>query len=376
MRRHDAHPVRGPADLLVGRREHLGGPDQVEALQPGNTTSTTSRVVTASHPHPAGRWQQCQIPHRSRHAASRVGGSRRWPPDGSRRAPPGPSTSAACGRRMLAWLFARSGEAAFLLRIEDLDPTTSSAEHEAGQLADLGALGARLGRPRGAAVGAARRARGGARRPGGARARPTRASAAAARSARPARRRTRPPACIPARAATWRRRRSPERVAEGRPAALRLRGGGEPVTIVDRLRGTVTQPADDIVLRRNDGVPAYHVAVVVDDDAPGRGGGGARRRPPRGHAQPGPPARPARPAPAGLGARATGARSRRPAPRQATRLRRPSPTSPPRVWTPRRSAPGSAASLGLAEPGEPVTMAELLDRFDPTALPREPWIYP
>ncbi len=44
---------------------------------------------------------------------------------------------------------------------------------------------------------------------------------------------------------------------------------GEPVTIVDRLRGEVTRPADDIVLRRNDGVPAYHVAVVVDDDHQG-----------------------------------------------------------------------------------------------------------
>ena len=56
-----------------------------------------------------------------------------------------------------------------------------------------------------------------------------------------------------------------QRVAEGRPSALRLRAAGEPVTIVDRLCGTVTQPADDIVLRRNDGVPAYHVAVIVDD---------------------------------------------------------------------------------------------------------------
>ena len=33
-----------------------------------------------------------------------------------------------------------------------------------------------------------------------------------------------------------------------------------------------------------------------------------------------------------------------------------------------------AASLRLAEPGEPVTPDQLLDRFDPAALPREPWI--
>jgi glutamyl-tRNA synthetase len=33
-----------------------------------------------------------------------------------------------------------------------------------------------------------------------------------------------------------------------------------------------------------------------------------------------------------------------------------------------------AASLGLAEPDEPVTMADLLDRFDPARLPRHPWV--
>jgi glutamyl-tRNA synthetase len=32
-----------------------------------------------------------------------------------------------------------------------------------------------------------------------------------------------------------------------------------------------------------------------------------------------------------------------------------------------------AASLGLCAPGEPVTPTQLLERFDPTALPREPW---
>ncbi|MCU1351536.1 MAG: tRNA glutamyl-Q(34) synthetase GluQRS, partial [Acidimicrobiales bacterium] len=32
-----------------------------------------------------------------------------------------------------------------------------------------------------------------------------------------------------------------------------------------------------------------------------------------------------------------------------------------------------AASLGLAEPGEPVTAAQLVERFDPDVLPRGPW---
>ena len=37
----------------------------------------------------------------------------------------------------------------------------------------------------------------------------------------------------------------------------------------DRLAGTVSGVVDDVVLRRNDGVPAYNLAVVVDDAAQG-----------------------------------------------------------------------------------------------------------
>jgi glutamyl-tRNA synthetase len=33
-----------------------------------------------------------------------------------------------------------------------------------------------------------------------------------------------------------------------------------------------------------------------------------------------------------------------------------------------------AGSLGLAAPGERVSMSELLARFDPVALPTEPWV--
>jgi glutamyl-tRNA synthetase len=33
-----------------------------------------------------------------------------------------------------------------------------------------------------------------------------------------------------------------------------------------------------------------------------------------------------------------------------------------------------ATSLGLAAPGEPVTAAMLLNRFDPALLPRTPWV--
>src|SRR6187399_381538 len=42
---------------------------------------------------------------------------------------------------LLAWLFARSEGSRFLVRIEDLDAGRSRPEHEAGQLADLAAIG-------------------------------------------------------------------------------------------------------------------------------------------------------------------------------------------------------------------------------------------
>lgn len=60
-----------------------------------------------------------------------------------------------------------------------------------------------------------------------------------------------------------------ERRAAGRPPALRLRTGGERIAFTDRIRGEYVGGVDDVVLRRNDGVPAYNLAVVVDDDEQG-----------------------------------------------------------------------------------------------------------
>ena len=56
------------------------------------------------------------------------------------------------------------------------------------------------------------------------------------------------------------------RVAE-RPAALRLSADAGEWTVDDELHGAFTGTVDDLVLRRNDGVPAYNLAVVVDDGA-------------------------------------------------------------------------------------------------------------
>lgn len=60
-----------------------------------------------------------------------------------------------------------------------------------------------------------------------------------------------------------------ERMSAGRPAAIRLRTDGERHSYVDLLVGDRTGVVDDFVLRRNDGVPAYNLAVVVDDAAQG-----------------------------------------------------------------------------------------------------------
>jgi glutamyl-tRNA synthetase len=63
-----------------------------------------------------------------------------------------------------------------------------------------------------------------------------------------------------------------QRVALGRPPALRVRLEGEVEFRDDVLgpqRETLQQTSGDIVLRRSDGVVAYHLAVVVDDAAQG-----------------------------------------------------------------------------------------------------------
>lgn len=46
---------------------------------------------------------------------------------------------------------------------------------------------------------------------------------------------------------------------------MRLRGAATVVSITDDVHGTVEAAVDDVVLRRNDGVAAYNLAVVVDD---------------------------------------------------------------------------------------------------------------
>lgn len=165
---------------------------------------------------------------------------------------------------LLAWLFARSAASSFVIRMEDLDRVTSSAEHECHQLRDLAALGIdwdgeiirqseRFARYRSALTGLER---------SGCTYRCwcTRREIQQAASAPHGPEGRYPGTCRNLDAASI-----GERMASGRPFAIRLRRQVDEVAFDDELLGPQQWTVDDIVLSRNDDVPAYNLAVVVDD---------------------------------------------------------------------------------------------------------------
>jgi glutamyl-tRNA synthetase len=181
--------------------------------------------------------------------------------------PTGPLHVGNLRTALAAWLLARHRGGRFVVRMEDLDLVTSSREAEAAQLAELAAIGIdwdgpvvrqqeRFDRYHDAIA--------------------TLHAAGLTYECYCSRREIREAAAAPhggevAYPGTCRELSSAERVArrEVRPPALRLRVPGGPVTVDDVLRGPFTAVPDDVVLRRNDGVPAYNLAVVVDDAAQG-----------------------------------------------------------------------------------------------------------
>jgi glutamyl-tRNA synthetase len=289
--------------------------------------------------------------------------------------PTGPLHLGNLRTALLAWLFARSAGARFRVRIEDLDPERSRREHEAGQLADLRALGLDWDGPlvrqserreRHREALEALRAAG--------RVYPCWCTRAEVRKAASAAHGSLPEGAYPG---TCRRLSAAQRAARersGRPPALRLDARGERIAFADRLHGRVERVVDDLVLWRGDDTPAYNLAVVVDDADEGIGevvrGEDLLETTPRqllvGHLL-------------GLGGwdrisyahvpLVLGPDGRRLAKRHGA------------VTLADRAALGEApadalawmaASLGLAQPGERVDPALLLERFEPASLPREP----
>lgn len=166
---------------------------------------------------------------------------------------------------LVAWIHARQVGGSFIVRMEDLDRETSSRRHEQRQLDDLAAIGIdwdgdvvrqsdRFGIYRDAIAtlrhqGALyecfctrREIRDAVQAPNG----PGEGMY--------------PGTCrglTTAQATTMR--------DDGRRPALRLRADGFTIRFHDAVVGTFAGVADDVVVQRNDGVPAYNLAVVVDD---------------------------------------------------------------------------------------------------------------
>lgn len=150
--------------------------------------------------------------------------------------------------------------------MEDLDPDRSRAEHEQPQLDDLAAIGLDWDGPvvrqserielYDAAI---------ARLEEAGRTYPCWCTRAEIRAATEAPHGELPEGAYPGTCRELTAGERAERERSGRPPALRLDARAERVSFTDRLHGEVAGTVDDLVLRRNDGAPAYNLAVVVDD---------------------------------------------------------------------------------------------------------------
>jgi glutamyl-tRNA synthetase len=288
------------------------------------------------------------------------------PIPGAGRFAPSPSADLHIGNlrtAMLAWLFARSTGRHFLMRIEDLDDRThDDVAHQ--QLADLAAIGLTWDdqpqwqsrqRERYDAVILRLANRG-----------LTYECYCSRKDILSAPRA--PHAPEGAYPGTCRELTDAERAAKretGRPPALRLRADTGEYTVTDLLHGSYTGVVDDFVLRRGDGVAAYNLAVVVDD------------------------------AQSGVDQVVRGDDLLSSSPRQAYLARLLGYPQPVYAHVPlvvnvegkrlaKRDGAVTLAELGVPRAFGLITeslgwpaadMADLLERFDPAGLPREPWIY-
>jgi glutamyl-tRNA synthetase len=273
---------------------------------------------------------------------------------------------------LLAWLFARSADARFLLRMEDLDPGRVRERFYDEQVRDLAALGIDWDGPvvrqsdrldLYAEAIEALRADGLVYE--------CWCTRAEIREAASAPHGDLPEGFYPGTCLRLSEAERAARRASDRPPALRVRADGASVDFADRVAGPVSGVVDDFVVRRNDGAYAYNLAVVVDDGDQGvrevvRGADlldstprqlwlGARLGlPAPAHAH----------VPLMLGPDGSRLAKRHGAVTLADRAALGEDADAVRAML--------AASVGLAEPGEPVSAADLVARFSPDLLTATP----
>ncbi len=184
--------------------------------------------------------------------------------------PTGPLHLGNLRTALAAWLLARASGGRFVVRMEDLDRVTASREHEQSQLRDLAAIGLdwdgpverqsdRFALHHDAIATLVRR---GVTYECFCTRREIQAAATAPHG--PA-----PEGAYPGTCRLLPTARRLELLEEGRRPAIRLRACGLTRALVDRVHGPFSCVVDDVVLRRNDRVPAYNLAVVVDDHLQG-----------------------------------------------------------------------------------------------------------
>ncbi|WP_138444798.1 tRNA glutamyl-Q(34) synthetase GluQRS [Sinomonas susongensis] len=265
---------------------------------------------------------------------------------------------------LLAWLFARSTGRRFLVRVEDLDRARAGAE--VVQLRDLATIGIDWDEPvvrqseRTELYEDALRALAAAGLTYECYC--TRREIQEAPSAPHAPQGAYPGTCRNLTEAERERRRAE------RPAAIRLRAGVSEWPVTDVLHGAYTGLVDDFVLRRNDGVVAYNLAVVVDDAVQGVD-----------QVVRGDDLLPSTPRQAYLaGLMGYGVPEYAHVPLVLNRAGRRLAKRDGAVTLPALAAEGipaerATASL-LASLGLPPTLPDALAAFSPAALPRDPWV--
>ena len=184
--------------------------------------------------------------------------------------PTGPLHLGNLRTALVSWLHAHAGGGHWLVRMEDLDRVTSSAHHEADQLRSLAALGMQSDVPvvrqsqrfhlyRDAIIALEEQGR----------VYDCFCTRREIREAAVAPHGELPEGAYPGTCRDLSAARRAALFADGRQPALRLRADGERFVVHDLIAGVYEGAVDDVVLQRNDGVPAYNLAVVVDDAAQG-----------------------------------------------------------------------------------------------------------